>query len=162
MSTSDHNKTPGREFATKFLFQLFLKENISLKENFLSGSVSQDDLEQRITDFKESYVAPDEEHTNNSIDDGNYFFATKLLKGISQHMSQLEELIKATTNRENLDQIDNIERCILMVGAEELFYFDTPYQVVINELVNLAKTYGGENSGRFINGVLDGIRGKKE
>lgn len=162
MTAKDHNKTPGREFATKFLFQLYLKENQSLKESFLSGSIKSEELEERIAEFKESYVAPDEEHTNNAIDDGNFFFASKLLKGISQHMGQLEELIKATTNRDSLEQIDKVERCVLMVGAEELFYFDTPYQVVINELVNLAKVYGGENSGRFINGVLDGIRGKKE
>lgn len=162
MTSSQHNKTPGREFATKFLFQVFLKENKSLKESFLSGTIDSEELEERIAEFKESYVADDEEHTNNQIDDGNYFFANKLLKGIGQHMTQLEELIKATTNRTSLEQIDPVERSILMVGAEELFYFDTPYQVVINELVNLAKVYGGENSGRFINGVLDGIRGKKE
>ncbi len=162
MTSTDHNKTPGREFAVKFLFQLFIKQNQDLKESFLSSSISSEELEERISDFKESYVAPDDEHTNNQIDDGNFFFANKLLKGVSQHMGRLEELIKATTNRENLNQIDHVERCILMVGAEELFYFDTPYQVVINELVQLAKVYGGENSGRFINGVLDGIRGKKE
>lgn len=157
----DNNKTPGREFALKFLFQLFLKENQNLKDSFLSGSVATDDLLERIEEFKESYMAPDEEHENNQIDDGNYFFATKLIKGISQHMSQLEQLIMAETNRKNLEQIDKIERCILLVGCEELFYFETPYQVVINELVNLAKTYGGEHSGRFINGVLDGIRAKR-
>lgn len=157
----DYNKTPGREFALKFLFQLFLKENRDLKDLVLGGGISTDDLLEKIEDFKESYTAPDEEHLNNLIDDGNFFFATKLIKGVSNHASQLEELIKAETNRGKLDQIDSIERCILMVGCEELFYFETPYQIVINELVNLAKTYGGEHSGRFVNGVLDGIRAKR-
>lgn len=160
-NAQDNNKTPGREFALKFLFQLFLKENADLKESILGGQISTDDLLGRIEEFKESYTTPDEEHENNQIDDGNFFFATKLIKGVSQHASQLEQLIMAETNRSTLDQIDNIERCILMVGCEELFYCETPYQIVINELVDLAKTYGGEHSGRFINGVLDGIRAKK-
>lgn len=158
----DSNKTPGREFALKFLFQLFLKENTELKESVFNALVSSDELLERIEEFKASYVAPDEEHENNLIDDGNFFFASKLIKGVSTHATQLEKLITAETKRSNLDQIDNIERCILMVGCEELFYFDTPYQVVINELVNLAKTYGGEHSGRFVNGVLDGIRAKRD
>jgi transcription antitermination factor NusB len=160
-ATQDSNKTPGREFALKFLFQLFLKENADLKESILGGNITSDDLLLKIEDFKESYTVPDDEHENNQIDDGNFFFATKLIKGVSSHASQLEQLITAETGRANLDQIDKIERCILMVGCEELFYFETPYQVIINELVTLAKTYGGEHSGRLINGVLDGIRAKR-
>ncbi|MCF8059434.1 MAG: transcription antitermination factor NusB [Bacteriovoracaceae bacterium] len=161
MNHQEHNKTPGREFALKFLFQLFIKENLALKESFLQSNVDKEALEEKLIEFKESYLRPDEEHSDNQIDDGNFFFACKLVRGISLHMSRLEELIKAETKRESLDNIEKIERCVLLVGAEELFYFDTPYQVVLNELVGLAKKYGGENSGRFVNGVLDGIRGKK-
>jgi len=161
VNQQEHNKTPGREFALKFLFQLFIKENVDLKERFLSSSVNKEDLEEQLIEFKESYLQPDEEHQDNQIDDKNFFFACKLVKGIALHMSRIEELIKAETKRESLDNIEKIERCVLLVGTEELFYFDTPYQVVLSELVGLAKKYGGENSGRFVNGVLDGIRGKK-
>ncbi len=155
-----NNKTPGREFAFKFLFHLFIKENESLKNSFLEGAIGKLELEESIKDFKESYIAQDDEHPNNQIDDGNWFFANKLILGVSQHINEIEEILKKETKRENLNHLEKIERCVLMIGTEELNYFDTPYQVVINELVELAKIYGSAQSGRFVNGVLDGIRAK--
>lgn len=161
MSQQDSNKTPGREFAVKFLFQLFIKENEDLKLSFQKGEIEASTLESELMHFKVSYTAPDEEHENNQIDDGNFFFASKLLKGISNHMGLLEETISKECKRENLDVLEKVDRCILLVGTEEILHFDTPPAIVINELVNLAKTYGGANSSRFINGVLDGIKSKK-
>jgi N utilization substance protein B len=158
VSKTQINKTPGREFALKFLFQLFLKENLELKNQYLAGSIESSDLDSTLAEFKESYVAPDEEHPDNSIDDASYFFACKLVKGVSQNMATHEELLKKQTKRDSLEAIDKIERSVLLIGTQELLHHDTPYQVVINELVNLAKKYGGADSGRFINGVLDSVR----
>ncbi|MEC7277277.1 MAG: transcription antitermination factor NusB [Bdellovibrionota bacterium] len=154
------SKTPGREFAFKFLFQLFIKENSELKNAFLDGAMGAADLEESILEFRESYTAHDEEHPDNQIDDGNWFFANKLIQGVAKHMTENEEIIRKETKRENLDNLEKIERCVLLIGTEELKHFDTPYQVVINELVELAKKYGNAQSGRFVNGVLDGIRAK--
>jgi len=54
------------------------------------------------------------------------------------------------------DEVSPIERCILLLGACELkLYPETPYRVIINEAIELAKTYGGTDGHRFINGVLD-------
>ncbi len=154
------NKTPGREFALKFLFQLFLKENTELKNQYLSNSIDASELDLSLAEFKESYMAPDDEHPDNSIDDSSYFFACKLIKGVSKNMSSHEEILKEKTKRESLETIDKIERSILLIGTQELIHHDTPYQVVINELVNLAKKYGGADSGRFVNGVLDSVKVK--
>lgn len=153
------NKTPGREFALKFLFQLFIKDNAPLKESFYSNTI--EDFDEQIASFKESYVRPDEEHPENNIDDGNFFFAQKLLRSLMKNIQNHEELIKAELKREHIEGLEKVERSILLIGIEELINFDTPYQVVLNELVNLAKKYGGEKSGQFVNGVLDGIRAKK-
>lgn len=161
MSKTQINKTPGREFALKFLFQLFLKENIDLKNQYLSGSIDPSELDASLAEFKESYVAPDEEHPDNSIDDNSYFFACKLIRGVSANMATHEELLKKQTKRESLETIEKIERSVLLIGAQELLHHETPYQVVINELVNLAKKYGGADSGRFVNGVLDSVRSQK-
>lgn len=159
---SDTNKTPGREFALKFLFQFFIKENSDLKEKLLQGEMSPSELEDKLTEFKESYMDTDEEHPDNYIDSGNWFFANKLLKEVSKNMETLEEVIKSEVKKDSLDQIEKVERSVLLVGTAELYYFETPYQVVINELVELAKKYGGASSGKFVNGVLDGIRSKKK
>ncbi len=158
----DTNKTPAREFALKFLFQFFIKENSDLKEQLLQGELSPADLEEKLIEFRESYIDTDEEHPDNFLDDGNWFFANKLLKEVSKNMETLEAVIKTEVKKESLDQIEKVERSILLVGSAELYYFETPYQVVINELVNLAKKYGGASSGKFVNGVLDGIRSKKK
>ena len=161
-NNNETNKTPGREFALKFLFQFFIKENKDLKEKLLQGDMSPAELEDLLVEFKQSYMDEDEEHPDNLIDGGNWFFANKLLKEVSKNMEELEEIIKAEVKKESLDQIEKVERSVLLVGTAELYYFDTPYQVVINELVELSKKYGGASSGKFVNGVLDGIRSKKK
>ena len=54
------------------------------------------------------------------------------------------------------DEVSPIERCILLLGACELkFHLETPYRVIINEAIELAKTYGGTDGHKFVNGVLD-------
>ncbi|MCR9203158.1 MAG: transcription antitermination protein NusB, partial [Halobacteriovoraceae bacterium] len=124
-------------------------------------SIDESDFAEQLASFKESYVRPDEEHPENNIDDGNFFFAQKLLRSLMKNIQSHEELIKAELKREHLEGLEKVERSTLLIGIEELINFDTPYQVVLNELVNLAKKYGGEKSGQFVNGVLDGIRAKK-
>ena len=54
------------------------------------------------------------------------------------------------------DEVSPIERCILLLGACELrLHPETPYRVIINEAIELAKTYGGTDGHKFVNGVLD-------
>ncbi|MBK6554493.1 MAG: transcription antitermination factor NusB [Rhodocyclaceae bacterium] len=54
------------------------------------------------------------------------------------------------------DGVSPIERCVLLLGASELKHHpETPYRVVINEAIELAKTYGGTDGHKFVNGVLD-------
>ena len=54
------------------------------------------------------------------------------------------------------DEVSPIERCILLLGACELkLHAETPYRVIINEAIELAKTYGGTDGHKFVNGVLD-------
>lgn len=160
--SNKRNKTPGREFALKFLFQFFIKENSNLKEQLLGGDFSPAQLEEMLVEFRESYTDSDEEHPDNHLDDANWFFANKILKDISKNMEELEVAIRAVTKKDNLDQIEKVERSALLVGTAELYHFETPYQVVINELVELSKKYGGASSGKFVNGVLDGIRKAKK
>jgi N utilization substance protein B len=54
------------------------------------------------------------------------------------------------------DDVSPIERCILLLGACELkLHAETPYRVIINEAIELAKTFGGTDGHKFVNGVLD-------
>ncbi len=87
-------------------------------------------------------------------------FAWRLLKGIIDHLPQLDELIKTYANEWPLDQIAIVDRNILRIGLYELIYAnrdEVPPKVAINEAIEIAKNYSGQNSPRFINGVLGTI-----
>ncbi|PIR89544.1 MAG: transcription antitermination factor NusB [Candidatus Harrisonbacteria bacterium CG10_big_fil_rev_8_21_14_0_10_40_38] len=84
-------------------------------------------------------------------------FAWKLAKGVIEHIDSIDSIIVKTAPEWPLDQISIIDRNVLRLGLFELLYADkneVPSKVAINEAIELAKNYGGINSGRFINGVL--------
>ncbi|MDD4930951.1 MAG: transcription antitermination factor NusB [Candidatus Colwellbacteria bacterium] len=84
-------------------------------------------------------------------------FVRRLLNGVFQHMSEIDEIITRAAPEWPLEQISVIDRNILRIGLFELLYADreeVPPRVAINESIELAKAYGGTNSGKFVNGVL--------
>lgn len=84
-------------------------------------------------------------------------FAFELTAGIIKNLPQIDAIICAAAPQWPLDQISIIDRNILRLGLYELLYEDkeaVPPKVAINEAIELAKNFGGENSGKFVNGVL--------
>lgn len=95
-----------------------------------------------------------QEHDTSEIDE-EYF--QLLVREVPLYHRELEAHIIPKLDRD-LDDVDPVERAILRIGAYELEYrADVPRKVVINESVELAKTFGAELSYRFINGVLDKV-----
>lgn len=85
--------------------------------------------------------------------DGDYFSA--LLSGVINHAAGLEEVLQPHLDRK-FAELSPIERAILLIAAFELSNLpDVPYRVAINEAVELAKSYGGTDGHKFVNGVLD-------
>ncbi len=85
----------------------------------------------------------------------DYEYFRELLERIPQTTSELDECITSFIDRP-LDKLTPIESCILRIGAYELLHrVDVPYRVVINEGVELAKTFGAQDGHRYVNGVLD-------
>jgi N utilization substance protein B len=83
----------------------------------------------------------------------DYFQA--LLRGVAQRTEELDVAIKPYLGRLP-EELDPVEKAILRLSTLELLErFDTPFKVVINESIELAKTFGAEESHKFINGVLD-------
>ncbi len=79
----------------------------------------------------------------------------ELINGVAEHCEQLDEKISVYIDRAYED-IDPVEKAILRIGTYELMQrLDIPYRVVINEALELTKTFGAELSHKFINGVLD-------
>lgn len=85
--------------------------------------------------------------------DINYF--RELFSGAATHAGELDKLMAPYLSR-TLDELGQIERAILRVAMYELSKReDVPYKVIINEAIELGKTFGAEDSHKFINGVLD-------
>lgn len=85
-------------------------------------------------------------------------FVREVATGVASHIAQLDELIEQYAPEWPLDQIAVIDKTLLRAAVYELLHLpETPPRVVINESVELAKSFGGENSAKFINGVLGTI-----
>ena len=84
-------------------------------------------------------------------------FAKKILNGILDHQKEIDAVIAKAAPDWPIAQIAPIDRNALRIGLYELLYADrneVPPKVAINEAIEIAKNYGGPNSGKFINGVL--------
>lgn len=95
-----------------------------------------------------------EQHNMKKIDQA---FFNEIIYKIPQYAQQLEDVIKQYLSR-NYSEIDPIERGILLIATYELVHrLDIPYRVVINEAIELAKTFAAEDAHMFVNSVLDKV-----
>jgi len=84
-------------------------------------------------------------------------FVWQIIKGVVSHLKEIDKIIETAAPEWPIDQITIVDRNVLRIGLYELLYSnkeEVPPKVAINEAIELAKTFGGESSGRFINGVL--------
>lgn len=85
-------------------------------------------------------------------------FALNLLSGVLEREGALREIVQRDAPEWSIERMDPISRCTLLIGAFELeFGGDAPPAVVMNEAIEIAKEYGTEESGKFVNGVLNAI-----
>jgi transcription antitermination protein NusB len=85
-------------------------------------------------------------------------YARELVRETTASRGTLDEHITLHAANWELKRMAALDRNILRLAAAELFFFsDVPFRVVIDEAVELAKTYGTEGSGGFVNGILDSI-----
>jgi N utilization substance protein B len=82
-------------------------------------------------------------------------FAKKILTGIISHQKEIDKVIKKYAPQFPIERMDLVEVTILRIGLYELmFEKEVPPKAAIDEAIELAKTFGSETSGKFINGVL--------
>jgi N utilization substance protein B len=125
----------ARESALQVLYQL----NITKQEATTA-----------LTRFQEHFLSQGEE-----ADD----FSKRLVLGVLEHFSELDRLIERYSENWHLNRIDLIDRNILRIALFELLYCEEiPPKVTINEAIDLGKRFGSEESGSFINGILDRIQ----
>ena len=91
-----------------------------------------------------------------NFDDGG--FVKELVDGVVNKLEELDSYIKKYATEWPLDQITCVDRNVLRLGTYELLYCpNIPSRVAINEAIEVAKSFGGDSSGKFINGVLGAI-----
>jgi len=84
-------------------------------------------------------------------------FVYDLVQGVAEHVTEIDDLIRSMAPDWPLESITTVDRNILRLGIYELKYGnapDVPPKVAINEAIELAKTFGGASSGKFVNGIL--------
>jgi N utilization substance protein B len=90
-------------------------------------------------------------------------FIESLVRGVAGKEPELDDTIRPVAPEWPIEQIARMDRVILRIGVFELLFEDSvPPKVVINEAVELAKAFGGDNSSKFINGVLGTILRNQE
>ncbi len=136
-----------REFCLQFLYHFQLPIFNESKKILASDSV---ELFDQLTTFRETLgvTMPAQEQV----------WVSNIAKGLLTNIDQLEELAQKHLKNWKLQRLSRIEHTLLLMAAYELKHTpDTPYKVVINEAIELAKKYSTKESGDFLNGVLDAI-----
>jgi N utilization substance protein B len=124
----------SREFALRVLYQL---------------EISKEEIPRIIVQQRE-HLPPGDESDE---------FAERIVKGVQRNGSEIDQMINRYSENWRLDRMNLIDRNILRMAVFELLYCeDIPPKVTLNEAVELGKKYGSEESGSFINGILDRIR----
>ncbi|HLG26266.1 MAG TPA: transcription antitermination factor NusB [Paenisporosarcina sp.] len=96
-----------------------------------------------------------EDAMSHVLDGQNDPFYEKLVRGTTEHLAQIDESLKTKLENWSLDRLPKIERTVLRLAVFELLFMqDAPSKVVMNEAIELCKTFGDDKSSKFVNGVL--------
>jgi N utilization substance protein B len=136
-----------REFCLQFLYHFQLPIFNESKKILASDSV---ELFDQLTTFRETLGV--------NMSSQEQIWVSSIAKGLLGHIDELEALAQKHLKNWKLQRLSRIEHTLLLMAAYELKHTpETPYKVVINEAIELAKKYSTKESGDFLNGVLDAI-----
>ena len=127
----------GRELALKILYQTEFQSLPKDKElrSFLEGFFEEEDYSQKHKDF-----------------------CFEILKGLRNHKEAIDQTIKAHSQKWDIKRMSLVDLNIMRIAVFEMLYEkDVPERVILNEALELAKTFSGRRSPAFINGILDQI-----
>jgi N utilization substance protein B len=100
-----------------------------------------------------------ESHADPAVED----FARTLILGVREHRTEIDARLAEASRNWGLDQMAKVERTLLRIAAFEILYLPSvPLKAAINESIELAKTFGGPDSGKFVNGILGRIAADAE
>jgi N utilization substance protein B len=101
-----------------------------------------------------SLEAAEREPYEDALDEDGLVFARALLDGYIKHEAQVDQALEGTIEGWSFGQMAKTDLAILRLATYEMLFEPTPHAPLIEVAVKIAKRYGGEDSGRFVNGVL--------
>lgn len=85
-------------------------------------------------------------------------YLRRLIQAVEQYQEEIDRTLRGQLSRWRLERLTFIDRAVLRIGCAEVLYFDdVPPKVAINEAVDIAKKFGDDKAGKFVNGVLDAV-----
>jgi transcription antitermination protein NusB len=98
-------------------------------------------------------------HASEARADGDVVdFARTLIRGVREHQAEIDARLTEASQNWGLDQMAKVERTLLRIATFEICFLPSvPLRAAINESIELAKTFGGPDSGKFVNGILGRI-----
>ena len=143
------NRHLSRSIALQSLYEWDFLNSMVFNKNAdeLSAGKKRTELN-RIVEFNVEKLKPGKENED---------FTFELVDGICENLKEIDEIIKKAAPEWPLGQIAIVDRNVLRIGIYELIFGSqekVPPKVAINESIELAKAFGGESSGKFVNGVL--------
>ena len=109
----------------------------------------------------ESYfrnVQPDDEDLYIPLSDGDIEYMNSVLSGVSENIDEIDGISSANSKEWQINRISKTLMAIMRIAVFEMkFLEDVPAKVSINEAIELAKAYDGEQTGAFVNGILAGV-----
>lgn len=131
----------GREAAVQFLYQ---------------SDANQTPFEEALATFWLLRAGPD---GTSPTPEGTRLFAENLIRGVATERTAIDAKIQSFAQNYQLNRIATVDRNILRVGFYEMLHCpEVPAVVAINECIEIAKKFGSDDSGRFVNGILDRLR----
>lgn len=114
--------------------------------------------EESTKEVLDNYLKRDEVLTN----ENELAFIKKYMTGMAENNDRILETINNNITGWSFERIGNVEKALLKCSVYELLCETTPYEIVVNEVVELAKLYGNEKTSEFVNGVLAKIINNKK
>lgn len=132
----------------------YRRQSRELALQFIYGfDLNRIDLEKALREF------PGWGQANREVDK----FARELMAGTAARLEELDKIISVHTPNWNLERIALVDKCILRLAIYEIYYReDIPPLVSINEAIEIAKKFSGDQAGAFINGILDKINQERK
>lgn len=148
----------ARELALQALFYIDISKGEPLELFELFCLDFADVLNSKVVDLDQMESKDSDAHKEREHDDQKPFFID-LVKGVIQYKDQIDALIHSSSKNWKISRMPIVDRNIMRIALYEILYCsDIPAKVSINEAVDIGKEYGTDESGAFINGILDRIR----